>query len=154
MSTAKSNIVKLFKTEQGVIYLWECGGKIQNRISSTIVADSGQHRKKALYSSVSETRDGFRYAKIPIEIGDTIVKVFSDMDFNLSIGIYTVRSIDEEFNLDNLSSRPIAICNVIDYFSKGEWGNNEHEKYIKMVNAALLQATRFSRDALYVDYRQ
>lgn len=154
MASAKSNILNLYRTEQGVLYLWECGGKINNRISSTIIANSDQERKKALFSSVTETRDGFKYAKIPVEIGDIVVKVFSDMDFNLCIGIYKIRSLHEEFNLDRGYSIPIAMCDVIDYFTNGEWGCEEHSNYSEMVTAALFQATRFSRDAIYVDYTQ
>lgn len=153
MGLAKAR-VPLKITKQGDVYLWESGGKMKDRISSTIIADSEQMKKRPLASRVSETRDGFKYGKVPIEIGDIIVRVNSDMNFNLIICIYKVDNITEDFVIykGHAGNRPVAECTVIDYFNNYKWNSEDYKSYEQLIKLALIQATRFSSDAIYIDY--
>lgn len=150
----RSATLRLNKTKKGAIYLWESGGRIKGKIRSTIIADKNMEKKTPLYSTASETRDGYKYAKIPIIEGDLIVKVFCDYRFNLSIIIYRVVDIIEDFRSEKDELINKAVCDIIDSYNNGEWDNSEHLEYKDMINAALIQATRFSRDALFVKYTE
>lgn len=142
-------MLKLNKSKSGIPYLWECGGKIKDRIRSTIISDKDMKKKVPLYSTASETRDCYKYAKIPVEMGDLIVKVFCDTDFRLSIILYRVNYITEELNSYNDSISSVAVCDIIDAYNNGAWENDNYLDYTKIINAALIQATRFSKDALF-----